>query len=310
MSAEGRPETVDGAPPGAAGRAEGGARDREGGHPIPFRQASRLWNEFQLDLALIASPFVEGSGDRAGVLLALLRQAADPDKGLAVRSIALARALSRPTETVRRHVNALVLQGHLLKVEGAFQLAPELLREAAISRLIRTMIARFRRLIVDLDVVVFPGLLDTVRLTDAQALRALLDVYLAVFELTEARSVNSTEIFVMGAISVINASAITHDPELSRLYGAEDAVPPRELRRPASLNRISGMGGLSYATAGRHADRLAKAGVVESVEGGFLIAERWMTDPRASALTREKILHLRRVLTRPDDGERRLSSAR
>ncbi|RAK56559.1 hypothetical protein [Phenylobacterium deserti] len=117
----------------------------------PVRAAVRLASDFILRTA---EQLMAASGDMIsaicllGVLQASLSSKEAPPTGIPVAG--LARALSAPQETVRRHTQALVERGLCLRGRGGLLISSELLASPALAGFVRANAANSQRLFAGL----------------------------------------------------------------------------------------------------------------------------------------------------------------
>lgn len=234
--------------------------------------------------------------DRAALLLVLLRNTLRPPQDGRPSLSALAASLQRPRESIRRAGIALETQGLCVADKAGPHLPAGYATLPAMAALRDDILQLFDQMwqgFVDTGFHM-PPLSPCVSADDRFA--AALDVYLSVFELSEAPLATPMSLYVIGAISVLNAAGITHDPVLGPLYGYADTVPPAELRRPASLHVVADIDGFPYPTIWRQATAARLAGALRRVEDGYLIAKRYMDDPRTNHASLVKVLHIRRIM--------------
>lgn len=82
------------------------------------------------------------------------------------------------------------------------------------------------------------------------------------------------------AILQANVAQITADRELQARYGALDALPEDELRRPISVSALAASLGLPFETVRRRLGRLAKAGLCQATERGYRVPGGVLRLPR------------------------------
>lgn len=266
---------------------------------FPFRQATRIINDFQHGIVGI---FLDVAGRdlvRMVVLLMLYRAALRraPERGEGRISMnAIATSLSASPETVRRHGHALAEAGFCRPGDRGMEIAADFLDRADVSIRGDRLLAWFTHLLDGFEATGFQ-LPPAVRAQSRNAtLATALDLYLSVFELAEVRHRDWIDLYVMGAIVVHNAAGITHAPDLARRYGHADARPPISLRRPVSVTAIAAMHGFPYATIWRHTVKLRRAGAIELRDGGYLMSESWLFGDEIDRLSQIKVRYARRVL--------------
>ena len=262
---------------------------------FPFRQATRLINEYQRGIDDIFLDVVEGDHARMVVLLMLYRAALRGDQ-CRISMNAIATSLSASPETIRRQVHALAQDAFCVARPRRMDLADDFLVRADLMACGDRLLLWFERLLAGFERSGFrlpAGARDQRR---AMTLAAALDIFLAVFELNEGVHGSWAQLRVVGAITVHNASGITHDPALAERYGYTHTRPPPDLRRPLAIATIAAQGGLSYTTVWRHIDLLRRAGVIEERDGGYLLTEAFLFSPAIEERSRTKVHYVRRVL--------------
>ena len=262
---------------------------------FPFRQATRIINDFQHGVVGIFFPMAGRDLARMIVLLMLYRVALRGGPGR-ISMNAIATSLSASPETVRRHVHLLATAGFCHGDADGMAIAPDFLDRQDVRDGGDRLDVWFTHLLDGFELTGFilpPGVRGQPR---GATLATALDLYLSVFELAEARYRNWNELYVMGAITVYNASAITHDPALAQRYGMADRPPPLALRRPVSVTAIVAMHGFPYATIWRHVDKLRRMGIIEQRDGGYLMREAFLFSAEVERLSAIKVRYARRVL--------------
>jgi len=81
---------------------------------------------------------------------------------------------------------------------------------------------------------------------------------------------------------------------LSGEFASVDAVPPDELRRPASVLAIANALGLPYETTRRHVGKLLAQGECRRVSGGVIVPAERFLDPRRKEMITTTYANLRR----------------
>lgn len=130
----------------------------------------------------------------------------------------------------------------------------------------------------------------------AHWLLARLSVEFAVDVADIARDGRSVlDLLLIIAVIEANVAPINQDPELQRKFGALDAPPPDELRRPVSINAVAASLGQPFETVRRRLNALA-------AEGECVIGPKGVVVPTAR-LTSERYV---RILTLRYERVRRL----
>lgn len=264
------------------------------GSGFPVRQATRVINEFQLRAG--SASFVAAGRDfhRSAVLMLMLRAALKGD-GRRFSLQAVAASLHRPRETVRRAGRALMVAGFCEIDRSSVHLVPAFETLPAVVRLSDDLDRIFRALVAGFEAsgIALPA--DVAMHSARERVAAALDIYLSVFELSEVQPAQLMMLYLVGAVTVLNAARLTHDPDLSRRYEGAGDVPPDDLRRPASLRDVEALDGFPYSTLWRHAVLAEMLGILEKTPEGYLLARKYLTYSGLSRDPLEKVRYVRRV---------------
>ncbi|WP_310303177.1 hypothetical protein [Sphingomonas sp. BE270] len=224
--------------------------------------------------------------------------AADPPDSRAISINSLAASLSRPFETVRRHVNALIAQEVVARTpSGVVALASGLQRPEMVE-MSMTAHDAFVRLVEDLQAFDLP--MPSQRVTSlyhpAVGVRAAADIMLAVADNNRGLHQEWINLVLYSTILCANARAYTYDPELARRYADQFRVPPDSLRRPLRVSALARTLRLPYATVQRRVERLVADGRVKKARGGLLVSEEWLNLPSSVAVSVGSYQNIRRIL--------------
>lgn len=110
--------------------------------------------------------------------------------------------------------------------------------------------------------------LDSRRLTARQSAEYFLNI-VRLLDHAVDRDLVTTLTFL--SIARANMRNFTMDPVRAMRYAAMDAVPPDSERTPVTVYAIAKELGIPYETVRRHAAKLRKDGLCESVPGGLII---------------------------------------
>lgn len=264
------------------------------GSAFPVRHATRVINAFQLRAQSAA--FVAAGRDfhRSAVLMLMLRAALKGDSRKFSLQ-AMSASLHRPRETVRRAGRALIAAGFCEADGNSFYLVPGFDTLPAITRLSDTLAAIFDALIAGFEVSGIHPPAGSADRPPRERVAAALDIYLSVFELSEVQPAALMTLYLIGAVTVLNAARLTDDPVLGCRYGGADDVPPDELRCPATLREVEALDGFPYSTLWRHAVLAELIGVLEKTPDGYLLARKYLTYSALSREPLEKVRYSRRV---------------
>lgn len=110
--------------------------------------------------------------------------------------------------------------------------------------------------------------LDSRRLTARQSAEYFLNI-VRLLDHAVDRDLVTTLTFL--SIARANMRVFTADPDRAMRYAAMDAVPPDSDRTPVTVYAIAKELGIPYETVRRHAAKLRKEGLCDSVTGGLII---------------------------------------
>jgi hypothetical protein len=183
------------------------------GSAFPVRHATRVINAFQLRAQSAA--FVAAGRDfhRSAVLMLMLRAALKGDSRKFSLQ-AMSASLHRPRETVRRAGRALIAAGFCEADGNSFYLVPGFDTLPAITRLSDTLAAIFDALIAGFEVSGIHPPAGSADRPPRERVAAALDIYLSVFELSEVQPAALMTLYLIGAVTVLNAARLTDDPVL------------------------------------------------------------------------------------------------
>lgn len=201
-----------------------------------------------------------------------------PDASISVNAIAA--SLSRPFETIRRHVNGLVADGICVRTKRGITL-----NSSGGSTSVSCLAARrvHDLMVRAIDYVRLHGISPPAARSDqpyqpkATAVAAL-DMILAAAEYLHPHYEDWLEMFTVNAVLAANARPITFDPELALRYATHDNPPPASLRVPVAVADIARALRVPYSTLQRQANRSIERGQLLRVTGGVIISETQVTN--------------------------------
>lgn len=91
---------------------------------------------------------------------------------------------------------------------------------------------------------------------------------------------SASEALLVMAINQANIAPLTRNPRARRRYGSLEAPAPDGERRPVSVNAIAGSLGLPFETVRRQVRRLESVGACALADGGVIVPETFLADPR------------------------------
>ncbi len=275
---------------------------KDGG--TPYRYISRRIVGFQMDSLKLLLGVFPADLHRA-IIFALIarRSSADWIEGDAVRrpvrhtafSInSLAASLSRPFETVRRHVLAMEEAGVCARTPEGVILSPTPEREADIIAHYHAQAAALRHLAADLAArdIALPAAEGRAPDARLRLTNAALDIGLVALENNPHN--NWFELILHGTLIYENARTVMEDPDLATAYA--DKVIPDELRRPVTIRMLSDTYGMPYATVRRHIDTMIAIGAMQRKGSGYVLNTAWTASPERLEMSDQTVLYLLRQL--------------
>lgn len=273
--------------------------------PPPIRLMTRLLAELQTTILAHAIRLFEGDLDRVTIFAlitrgtyAFNRQGQPAPTGISAHSLAM--SLSRPYETVRRHVHALVDAGWCVRGPDGVHASPaELARPelVAFSTLMHDSAVRF---VADLahNGVPMPEVGAARPYHHAAGVQAAIDMMLAVVDSNRRVHGDWLELVVFSTIYCANSRRLNQDRALARLYADGRTVPPPELRQPVRTSAVARALGLPEATVRRRVASLLQNGRVERLGKKLLVSEAWLNRPESVATSTQSFAIVRLLLAR------------
>ena len=250
---------------------------------LPYRYITWRMVEFQMDNFKLALRVFPGDLHRAIIFFLVARMScagwvngdriAPPEHPTAFSINALAASLSRPFETVRRHVAGMMADGICARVEGGFVLAPTKAREADVIDYYRGVAHLMSQLAGRLSDSGVP--LPRAEVASDNPLAPMINVALDVCLVALENNEHSHwfELALHGAQIYENGRDIMGSPELARVYG--NLVLTAEQRRPVTIKALSTNYGIPYATVRRHVDDMLACGGLIKKRGGYILDPAW-----------------------------------
>ena len=209
-------------------------------------------------------------------------------------------SLSRPYETVRRHVQALVRSGLCrrgpegVSADPAALQSPELL-----AFLLHThdSVVRFVANLRDHGVPM-PRIGATRPYQFAAGVQAAVDLLLAVTDSNRQVHGDWLELVIFSTIYCANSQRLNRDLSLSRLYAGGGSEPPLALRDPVRTSTVARALALPEATVRRRAKDLIADGRVELLGKHLLVSESWLNAPESIETSARSFDRIRLVLAR------------
>ncbi|MDF7774141.1 hypothetical protein P1X14_02680 [Sphingomonas sp. AOB5] len=272
-------------------------------HP-PIRLMTRCLAEMQTSIVAAGIRAFKGDLDRFVIYTLIVRQGTlEWESGTAVAGAisahSLAASLSRPFETVRRHVQALIEAGLCRRVTGGVVLTEGALDRTDIRELLVVAHDSLVRLIEEMAR--FGIELPEPRVTatpydPAFGLQAAADMMLAVVDSNMQAHREWLNLVIFSTILCANARPYSDDPVLAMRYSDQTQVPPDSIRSAVRASVVARTLGLPDSTLRRHVATLLQYGSVRRVRGGLLVDKDWLNTPAAVAISRTSYGNIRRIL--------------
>ncbi len=267
---------------------------------LPDRLITRFLCEAQLACAVDVLRGFKGNYCRGATFLLVWRHGLNrihsPAKNISINAIAA--SLDLPYETVRRHMHKLVEAGLCLMDRNGARLNPSARTKAFIAERTESRLAAFRQMLADLarfDVAFPEGLLTENLSADAVA-ATLIDLELCSMEFHRPGTRTAMELCIIVAFLTANIREVTYSDELAECFGRWDTPVPTLLRKPISINRVSAILGVPYATLWRHVQKMIATGHLTEHRDGYIVATEWIARPETIEASRKVISYFRRSL--------------
>lgn len=272
--------------------------------PPPIRLITRCLAEMQTSIVAAGIRAFDGDLDRFVIYTLIVRQGAlewesSGAPAGAISANSLAASLSRPFETVRRHVLALIEAGLCRRVTAGVILTEGVLDREDMRELMVVAHDSLVRLIEDMarfGVELPEPRAAATPYDPAAGLQAAADMMLAVIDSNMQAHREWLNLVIFSTILCANARGYADDPVLALRYADHTQVPPDSIRRPVRASVVARTLGLPDSTLRRHVTALLQYGSARRVRGGLLIDKQWLNTPAAVAISLASYRNIRRIL--------------
>lgn len=195
------------------------------------------------------------------------------DLRVPVSVYAIAREMSVPYETARRHVAKLCKAGLCVKTGDGLVIPREIYLRSTLLKAAEQNWRQALEFLADLAAVgvVAPNPSPPREGVDVrrQVLRLAINMFLEAVEILMAR-VGLDLIHTLLYITIVQANVrhISENPDAASAYAGLKDIPPDEERRPVSVYAVAREMGLPYETARRHVRQMTDAGLLARDSGG------------------------------------------
>jgi DNA-binding Lrp family transcriptional regulator len=269
----------------------------------------RLLAEMQASCVAMGLRAFGGELDRAILFMVIARASgtltgghAGPggDRPQAISVNALASSLSRPFETVRRHVNALLDQGLCVRTSAGVMSPAHVYARPEIAGLFRLHHDTLVRLIEDMAAFGMP-LPETRAQVDYDwqtGLAAAHDVLLTGIEFHADAYESWLDMVLVTVVMCANARPFTYDRDVSLSYSDFTRLPPESMRAPVPASAIARALGLPASTIQRRVNDMIGRGQLLRKAGGLMVSEASLNSQSVVEKSRTSTDHTRQIFTR------------
>lgn len=270
----------------------------------PIRLMTRLLAEMQTSIVAAGVRAFDGDLDRFVIFTVVGRQSLTSapqgggEPGTPISMHALANSLSRPYETVRRHVHALIDEGVCDRQPNGVISPRASLTSVKLQALMAAAHDGFVRFVEDLAAlgVALPKARAGIAYDPSVSVRGSADLMLAVTDTNRAVHGDWAELVVYSTVLCANVRRFAHDPVLAQRYADQTASPPRELWLPVRSSVVARVIGLSDSTVRRRIAAMLDDGRLEKRRGGVVVSEAWLNRPESIATSTASHHNIRRIL--------------
>jgi predicted transcriptional regulator len=272
----------------------------------------RLLAEMQASCVAAGLRAFEGELDRTILFMVIAREsgsvsplsvsAAGPsgERTQAISINALANSLSRPFETVRRHVNALLDDGLCVRTPLGVMSPPHVYERPEIAGLFRLHHDVLVRLIEDMVAfgIPLPETRPQVAYDWRTGLAAAHDVLLTGIEFHAEAYDSWLDMVLLTVVMCANARPFTYDRDVSLSYSDFTRLPPESMRAPVPASAIARALGLPPSTIQRRVNEMIQRGQLLRKAGGLMASESALNSQPVVENSRTSTDHTRQIFKR------------
>lgn len=272
----------------------------------------RLLAEMQANCAATGLKTFDGELDRTILFMVIARASgtlsllsgghANPasERPQAISVNALATSLSRPFETVRRHVNALLDQGLCVRTPAGVMSPAEVYERPEVAALFRLQHDTLVRLIEDMAAfeMPLPETRPQVPYHWQTGLAAAHDVLLTGIEFHANAYESWLDMVLLTVVMCANARPFTYNREISLSYSDFSRLPSESMRAPVPASAIARALGLPASTIQRRVNDMIRRGQLLRKAGGLMVSESALNAQPAVESSRTSTDHTRQIFTR------------
>ncbi len=268
------------------------------GENPPIRIVTRLLAEMQTTIVGSGVRALGGELVRSVIFTLVVRQSLSD--GAAISTYSLANSLSRPYETVRRHIGALIALGMCERTAAGVVARPAVLTRPPFSAAMTVAHDSFVRFVDDLKTlgVPMPQQRDTQRYIPPLGVQAAVDIMLAVTDTNRDTHRDWAELVIFSTVLCGNVRDFARDPVLARQYADQTTPSPEALRKPVRPSSVARAIGISESTVRRRCEAMLADGRLERVRGGLRVHENWLNRPESIATSLDSYQNIKRILER------------
>ena len=273
--------------------------------PPPIRIVTRLLAELQTSIIARGLTLVDGDIDRFAILALIVRQTSNTapsgaPAGRPISVMSLADSLSKPYETVRRHVLRLIASGLCQRGRGGVRISADAIDRPDYAAVLMHSHDAFVRFVDDLRLlnIEMPATRRRGDYQPAFGIAAAVDIMLTVLDTNRATHTDWGRLVIFSAVLAVNVAGYARDDVLARAFADETQMTPPDLATPVTSAATARLLGMPATTVRRYIDAMAAEGLLLQSPEGFVISEAWLNRPDSVAVSRRSLQNVARVLDR------------